>query len=116
MKRLFIIRTSLLLLGFLTSTPSVISAQQSCAALTALKLPDTTITTATLVPAGPFKLTPIPTLSTETSTDLPGFCRITGSIKPTKDSDIRFEVWLPASGWNGRFLQMGNAGFAGVIL
>ena len=32
---------------------------------------------------------------------LPTFCRVAGSIKPSSDSDIQFEVWLPASGWNG---------------
>jgi hypothetical protein len=34
---------------------------------------------------------------------------------PTSNSDIRFEVWLPASGWNGKFEQVGNGGFAGAI-
>src|SRR5687768_6657920 len=96
--------------------PAAAFAQQPCESLSKLKLQDTTITSATSIPAGPFKLTPIPGLSSETSADLPAFCRVLGTIKPTPDSDIRFEVWLPASGWNGRFLQMGNAGFAGVIL
>ena len=41
---------------------------------------------------------------------------MTGSIKPTKDSDIRFELWLPESGWNGKFLQTGNGGAAGSIV
>lgn len=96
-------------------TPAVALAQQSCESLTDLKLPETTITSATAVPAGPFKLAPVPAIAPGTSTDLPAFCRVDGTIKPTPDSDIRFEVWLPASGWNGRFLQMGNAGFAGMI-
>jgi len=106
----------LFLLAMCAIMPTTSIAQQSCESLTNLKLQDTIITSATSVLAGPFKLTPIPTLSSETSTDLPAFCRVVGTIKPTQDSDIRFEVWLPASGWNGRFLQMGNAGFAGAIL
>ena len=106
----------LFLLAGCAIMPKTALAQQSCESLTKLKLPDTIITSATSVPAGPFKLMPIPTLSSETSADLPAFCRVLGTIKPTGDSDIRFEVWLPASGWNGRFLQMGNAGFAGLIL
>lgn len=44
------------------------------------------------------------------------FCRVSGSIKPTEDSDIRFEVWLPASSfWNGKYEGVGNGGFAGSI-
>ena len=47
---------------------------------------------------------------------LPSFCRVSGSIKPTADSDIRFEVWLPAERWNGKFLQTGNGGAAGALV
>jgi hypothetical protein len=46
---------------------------------------------------------------------LPSFCRVAGEIHPTPDSRIRFEVWLPAQGWNGRLLGVGNGGFAGSI-
>ena len=43
------------------------------------------------------------------------FCRVTGDIRPTQDSDIKFEVWLPVSGWSGRYESVGNGGFAGSI-
>ncbi len=46
---------------------------------------------------------------------LPPFCRVAGIIAPTADSRIRFEVWLPSSGWNGDFDGAGNGGFAGSI-
>ena len=46
---------------------------------------------------------------------LPAFCRVIGTLRPSADSDIRFEVWLPASGWNGKFHGVGNGGFAGTI-
>ena len=43
-------------------------------------------------------------------------CRVEGAAHPTADSDIRFEVLIPVdAGWNGRFLQVGNGGFAGQI-
>lgn len=42
-------------------------------------------------------------------------CRVTGVSRPTAASDIRFEVWLPSTGWNGRYYQLGNGGFAGNI-
>jgi len=46
---------------------------------------------------------------------LPAFCRLAATVKPTKDSDIRIEVWMPASGWSGRLRSVGNGGFAGAI-
>jgi feruloyl esterase len=36
-------------------------------------------------------------------------------LKPTSDSDIKIEVWLPASGWNGKYQGVGNPGWAGTI-
>jgi feruloyl esterase len=45
---------------------------------------------------------------------LPAFCRVTGSLHPSDDSDIRFEVWLPSE-WNGKFQGIGNGGYAGSI-
>jgi feruloyl esterase len=36
-------------------------------------------------------------------------------MRPTRDSAIRFEVWLPENDWNGRFVGAGNGGFAGSI-
>src|SRR5262245_32974155 len=43
------------------------------------------------------------------------FCRVLVTIAPTPDSDIKAEVWLPATGWNGRFQGVGNSDAAGVI-
>lgn len=46
---------------------------------------------------------------------LPAFCRVSGAIHPTRDSDIRFEVWLPAQEWDHRFVGGYNGGLAGYI-
>src|SRR3989454_10576906 len=46
---------------------------------------------------------------------LPSFCRIAATLKPTSDSDIKVEVWLPTNGWNGKFQAVGNGGWAGTI-
>ncbi len=71
-------------------------------------LPETTITLATSVPAGPSPLLP--------STHLSPYCRVAGSIKPTADSDIKFELWMPeASHWNRNFEGVENGGFGGFI-
>ena len=45
------------------------------------------------------------------------FCRVQGTIKPSADSNINFEVWLPPEGdWNGKYEGVGNGGFAGSLL
>src|SRR5580698_9015787 len=45
----------------------------------------------------------------------PEFCRVQGVLTPSADSHIEFEVWLPVTGWNGKYLGVGNGGFAGAI-
>lgn len=94
----------------------------SCESLASLTLAETTITMADLVPAGAFS--PPPSFQppqarvaqiAQTLRSLPAFCRVAATIKPTKDSDIKIEVWMPAAGWNGRFLGVGNGGWAGQI-
>jgi feruloyl esterase len=46
---------------------------------------------------------------------LPAFCRVAATLRPTNDSDIKIEVWLPASGRNGKLQAVGNGGWAGMI-
>jgi len=36
-------------------------------------------------------------------------------LKPTSDSLINMELWLPTQNWNGKFMGVGNGGFAGSI-
>lgn len=83
----------------------------SCASLASLALPDTIISIAQPVTGGSFT----PPGSTHPLTGLPDFCRIAGSIRPTSDSDIEFELWMPLAGWNGKFNGVGNGGLAGTI-
>lgn len=75
-------------------------AQPACANLAALSLPRTTITSAVLAPA---------------TASAPAHCVVQAITRPTKDSEIRLQVWLPVSGWNGKYLQLGNGGWAGQI-
>jgi hypothetical protein len=102
---------ALLIAAFL---PVATSAQASCESLANLTLTNATITSAASVAAGSYKPPATPGLPPPTK-PLPDFCRVAGIAKPTSDSEIHFEVWLPASGWNGKFEQVGNGGFAGVI-
>ncbi len=101
----------MLLFGLLVFGSTDVDAQQ-CEKLTDLKLANATITGAQTVSAGAF--TP-PTGTAAPFKELPAFCRVTGVIKPTSDSEIKFEVWMPSSGWNGKFQGIGNGGFAGSI-
>ena len=45
------------------------------------------------------------------------FCRVQGVARPSSDSEIKFEVWLPATAqdWTGRFKLNGTGGYAGSI-
>jgi feruloyl esterase len=90
---------------------SVTTLAATCESLAALSLPHTTITTAEARQPGAFTAPE----GGRPLSNLPAFCRVAGSLKPTSDSDIRFEVWMPATGWNGKFHGVGNGGFAGRI-
>src|SRR5262249_5696630 len=86
----------------------------SCESLSALTLRNTTITMAQTVPAGSFVAPargggPGPPL-----TDVPAFCRVQATLRPTSDSNIKMELWLPAAAaWNGKFRGTGNGGLGG---
>src|SRR5271165_700025 len=99
-----------ILIAFLAIVGAANAAPESCENLAHVSLAHTSITVAETRAAGDFT----PPQGTAIHS-LPAFCRVAGSIRPTSDSDIRFEVWLPASGWNGKFQGIGNGGFAGII-
>ena len=82
-----------------------------CASLKSLKLEDTTITGAESITSGTLTISD----SRPPITGFPVACRVVGILRPTHDSTIRFEVWLPEHDWNGRLLGVGNGGFAGSI-
>lgn len=108
--------TALLISGLFGHTTS--AAQESCDRLAQLALPNTRITLAQSVPAGAFTPppTPIPIPGLPTSyKDVPAFCRVVAEVMPTADSDIKIEVWMPTTGWNGKYRGQGNGGFAGMI-
>ena len=98
-----------LLLVLASSSPAL--RADSCTAIKDLKLPDTTITMAERVASGDLEGPDID----KPLHELPPFCRVVGVLRPTADSEIRFEVWLPEKDWNSRFLGVGNGGFAGSI-
>ena len=109
---------------FLAMTPWLVNValaddarpDAACSGLRTRAFADTKITTAELIRSGTFKLPGDWGAALDTSLrKLPAFCRVIGVLRPTADSKIGFELWLP-EGWNGRYLQVGNAGFAGGIV
>jgi hypothetical protein len=88
-----------------------LNATTSCEGLASLTLPDTTITRAEVVPAGAFSRSAVGRGSAGQAFSNPvPFCRVAATLKPSSDSDIKIEVWLPVSGWNGKFQAVGNGG------
>jgi pimeloyl-ACP methyl ester carboxylesterase len=97
------LQTSRMIFGAVALTVAFAArAEENCAKLTTLKLSHGVVTGAEQA-------------STEGATKL-AYCRVHVTSKPTADSDIRIEVWIPLGpAWNGKFEQVGNGGFAGTI-
>jgi feruloyl esterase len=95
MKRLILAAGVAMALG----APGLARAETACAELKATRLPHAEVTAATLETLGEAQA-----------------CKLSVTSRPTADSDIRIEVWIPVGqAWNGKFVQMGNGGFAGLI-
>jgi len=118
-----------------------LAAAMPCESLKTLSLPNTTITAAELVPAGPYAPPPAPAPAgplagrgpapggpapgggrgrggqppATPAVALPAHCRVHAVLRPSSDSEIEMEAWLPAEGWNGKFEAVGNGGWAGTI-
>lgn len=87
---------------------------RSCESLQGLLPDQARITLAEVVPAGAFRV-PGATSDASRFARLPAFCRVAATLTPSPDSDIKIEVWMPASGWNGKLEAVGNGGWAGTI-
>ena len=81
------------------AAPAIAHAEAACSDLAGARLPHAEVTSATLQ-----------TLRNGEA------CRVLVTSRPTSDSDIRIEVWIPrGAAWNGKYLQVGNGGLAGSI-
>jgi feruloyl esterase len=100
--------------GVLAMTAFGALAQTPCEQLKRLKVTGMAITLAEWKAAGPLQNPGTP--GAAAAQILPAYCRVAATLKPTPDSDIKMEVWLPASAaWNGKFEAVGGGGWAGVI-
>src|SRR5262245_7515658 len=123
------ISTLMLMTALVAGKPS------DCEKLKSLKLSNVTITTAEFVPAGAAvagarggrgrgqAAGAVPDGGQRGAvrgpaapiTPLPAHCRVAAVLKPSSDSNINIEVWLPTENWNGKFQAIGNGGWAGSI-
>jgi feruloyl esterase len=87
-----------------------LAQQGPCEGLKSLSLPHTTITSSQYVAAGEQR-----TGRGSQGAPLPAHCRVAATLKPSADSHIEMELWLPVENWNGKFLAVGNGGWAGNI-
>lgn len=102
--------STMLILAASSAMPSSLYAQ-ACESLSKLSSSTNLITLAKSVGAGEFRYG----ATAKSLPNLPAFCRVVATLKPTSDSVIGTEVWLPASGWNGKFLAVGSGGWGGSI-
>jgi tannase/feruloyl esterase len=86
----------------------------ACGRLSSLTVPNAAITLAAVVEAGGFT-PPEGDAGGRAIRALPAFCRVAATLRPTADSDIKIEVWLPVAGWNGKYEAVGNGAFSGAI-
>jgi feruloyl esterase len=91
----------------------------TCESLATLPVPHGAVTLAETVAAGAFA-PPVgraggPPGAQNAFAKLGSFCRVAVTLKPGVQSDIKAEVWLPSTGWNGKLQVVGNGGFAGTI-
>src|SRR5262245_7496681 len=103
--------------AFVVWVPSASAA--TCEGLTSLTVPHGSVTLAQTVAPGAFS-SPTgraggPAGAQNPFANLGSFCRVALTLKPGSRSDIKAEVWLPSSGWNGKLQVVGNGGFAGTI-
>jgi feruloyl esterase len=82
----------------------------TCEDMVNLKLPNTGIKSAQRFGSGEFT---VPGRGKQP--DFPAFCRVVASVKPSPDSDIGVEIWLPSDQWKGVFHGNGSGGYAGSL-
>lgn len=116
-----IMRLSWLVAAILAAACALTAPAQArdCGEMAHIALADGKVTAATLVDPGTFQPPPgsgpPAGVANQAFRALPAFCRVQATLTPTRDSDIKVEIWLPAAGWNGRLVGIGNGVWAGSI-
>lgn len=89
----------------LMAAAALIQQQPACEALQSLRIPDARVTAVEFVPAA----------DAGEGQPVPEHCKVALVLEPSRDSHIEMELWMPMQGWNGKFLALGNGGWAGSI-
>src|SRR5438046_1715215 len=107
--------TAAMALAILVTLAAPRAEAASCESLTSLKLADTLVTASEQVAPGALAASSpaiVPAGRTRLFAALPAFCRVSATLTPSHDSDIKIEIWLPlqrpegapgGTAWNGRF-------------
>jgi len=112
MKRTTYFLATVAVIGFWPAAPAVAA---SCESVASLNMPNVKVTSAAEVAAGAFTPPGGGRGGGAAFASLPPFCRVAATLTPSSDSDIKIEVWLPTSGWNGKFQGVGNGAWTGSI-
>src|SRR5438128_10861649 len=93
------------------------AAAAPCEGLRSVALQQTTIVTAGVVEAGVFVPPPPPVppaagrqggAPAPPAQPILRHCRVTMVLKPSADSNINVDLWMPTDNWNGKLLIVGN--------
>ena len=106
------------ILALLALPPATQVYAASCESVVTLNLPNVKVTSASEVAPGAFSPPGAQARGGGPGAafaGLPTFCRVAATLTPSSDSDIKIEVWLPTSGWNGKFQAVGNGAWQGSI-
>jgi feruloyl esterase len=82
----------------------------TCESLINAHVANTTITAAQSIPAGNY----VAPDGTNVGT-MPAFCRAAATVSTQASEAVKIEIWMPASGWNGKYEAQGSGGFGGAI-
>ena len=99
--------------AFALAAAAAFFEQPQCDALKTISLPHLTISAVESVAAG--AVAPGRGGRGGPAAPLPAHCRVAATLTPSSDSHIEMELWLPTENWNGKFLAVGNGGWAGSI-
>jgi feruloyl esterase len=120
------------MIAVLALSATLASSPASCESLKSISLPNATIVAAEMVAAGPYTppgrgAAPAPPAApgpegrgrgagapAAPPQIVPARCRVNAILRPSPDSEIEMEAWLPDN-WNGKFQFVGGGGWAGTI-
>jgi len=99
-----------------TGASSASDPPVTCEEIAKIQVPNAIIKATTVVLAGAQQFVQSPGYPTPQNVTLPAeICRVQGTAKPTSDSRINFELWVPARGWNQKIMVFGNRTYSGLM-